>query len=132
VPLSNLALMLVRHLRRRFGDTECLIPSPCWNARGNAPVTVRALSEGIRDCRKHFGLSRFTPHDLRRTAASLMTANGVPRLHVEKLLNHTIDDVAEIYDRHDYANEKRAATDRLAQCIQTRLRVRAAVTSAAN
>jgi hypothetical protein len=36
-----------------------------------------------------------------------MTANGVPRLHVEKVLNHTIDDVAEIYDRHDYSAEKR-------------------------
>ena len=80
---------------------------------------MRALSQGIRDCRKHFGLARFTPHDLRRTAASLMTANGIPRLHVEKLLNHTIDDVAEIYDRHDYTNEKQAAVDRLDQSIRT-------------
>jgi Phage integrase central domain len=30
------------------------------------------------------------------TRSSLMTASGVPRLHVEKVLNHTIDDVAEI------------------------------------
>jgi hypothetical protein len=31
------------------------------------------------------------------------------------VLNHTIDDVAEIYDRHDYTKEKRAAMDRLAR-----------------
>jgi hypothetical protein len=37
---------------------------------------------------------------------------------VEKVLNHTIDDVAEIYDRHDYAVEKRAALDRLAECLE--------------
>jgi len=42
-----------------------------------------------------------------------MTAAGVPRLHVEKVLNHTIDDVAEIYDRYDYAEEKRVALKRL-------------------
>jgi integrase len=86
--------------------------------REGAPITIRALSQGIRDRRKHFGLPDFTPHDLRRTAASLMTANGVPRLHVEKLLNHTIDDVAEIYDRHDYSKEKRAAVEKLAESIQ--------------
>jgi integrase len=119
VPLSALALTLIHHLRRRFADTEYLIPSRCWKARGDAPITVRALSQGIRDCRQHFGLASFTPHDLRRTAASLMTAHGIPRLHVEKLLNQTIDDVAEIYDRHDYTKEKRAAVDTLAQSIRT-------------
>ena len=61
-----------------------------------------------------------------------MTANGVPRLHVEKILNHTIDDVAEIYDRHDYTKEKRAAADILDQTIQTILRVRPAVGGAAD
>jgi hypothetical protein len=55
-----------------------------------------------------------------------MTANGVPRLHVKKVLNHTIDDVAEIYDRHDYAKEKRAAVNRLAESRETILRVRPA------
>jgi len=93
VPLSELALTLIRHLRRRFGETRYLIPSRCWRARDGAPITVRALSQGIRDRRKYFSLPDFTPHDLRRTAASLMTASGVPRLHVEKVLNHTIDDV---------------------------------------
>jgi integrase len=122
VPLSALALTLIRHLRRRFGDTTYLVPSRCWNARDGAPITVRALSQGIRDRRKHFGLVRFTPHDLRRTAASLVTANGGPRLHVEKLLNHTIDDVAEIYDRHDYDKEKRAAADVLGHALQAILR----------
>lgn len=113
VPLSDLALTLLRHLRRRFGETQYLIPSRCWRSRHGAPITVRALSQGIRDREEHFGVKHFTPHDLRRTAASLMTAAGVPRLHVEKVLNHTIDDVAEIYDRYDYAEEKRAALKRL-------------------
>jgi integrase len=118
VPLSDLALALVRHLRRRFGDTQYLIPSRCWQARSGAPITVRALSQGIRDRHAHFTLPKFTPHDLRRTASSLMTASGVPRLHVEKVLNHTIDDVAEIYDRHDYSAEKRTALNRLSHSLE--------------
>jgi integrase len=121
VPLSNLALTLIRHLRRRFGETNFLIPSRCWRARDGAPITVRALSQGIRDRRKYLSIAPFTPHDLRRTAASVMTASGVPRLHVEKVLNHTIDDVAEIYDRHDYLTEKRSALDLLAVRIRATL-----------
>jgi integrase len=124
VPLSDLALTLIRHLRRRFGETQYLIPSRCWRARDRGPITVRALSQGIRDRRAFFALPDFTPHDLRRTAASLMTASSVPRLHVEKVLNHTIDDVAEIYDRHDYSAEKRAALERLAECLDRILRDR--------
>ncbi len=47
-----------------------------------------------------------------------MTASGIPRLHVEKVLNHTIDDVAETYDRHDYSEEKRLAIVRLGERIE--------------
>jgi hypothetical protein len=53
-----------------------------------------------------------------------MTAAGVPRLHVEQVLNHTIDDVAEIYDRYDYAEEKRVALKRLEEILGRILRRR--------
>lgn len=112
VPLSPLAITLLAHLRRYTGETEFLVPTRCWRLRGAAPLTVRALSQAIRDNAKHFGIPHFTPHDLRRTAASRMTALGVPRLHVEKIMNHTIDDVAEIYDRHEYLEEKRAGLEK--------------------
>ena len=51
-------------------------------------------------------------HDLRRTAASGMARLGVAVHVVEALLNHksgTISGVAAVYNRHDYAAEKRAA-----------------------
>jgi integrase len=66
----------------------------------------------VRQNEDHFGIEHFTPHDLRRTAASFMTKIGVPRLHVEKVLNHSTGDIAEVYDRHDYLPEKRAALER--------------------
>jgi hypothetical protein len=58
-----------------------------------------------------------------------MTANGTPRLHVERILNHTIDDVAEIYDRHDYMREKRAGLEVLERAIWATLKGNSSVHS---
>jgi integrase len=56
--------------------------------------------------RRRSAISDFTPHDLRRTAASHMTSLGVPRLVVMKLLNHTERGVTAAYDRYGYDREK--------------------------
>jgi hypothetical protein len=48
---------------------------------------------------------------LRRTAASLMTGMGIPRLVVGKILNHVEPGVTKVYDRHSYDKEKREALE---------------------
>jgi integrase len=53
----------------------------------------------------------FTPHDLRRTAATNMTRAGYNRLTVSKILNHVEGGVTAIYDRHSYDKEKRQALE---------------------
>ncbi len=53
----------------------------------------------------------FRGHDLRRTAASLMTGLGIPRLVVSKILNHVEPGVTAVYDRHSYDREKREALE---------------------
>ena len=54
----------------------------------------------------------FTPHDLRRTAASMMTSMQIPRSTVAKILNHTDPSVtATTYDKYSYDQEKRDALD---------------------
>lgn len=53
-------------------------------------------------------------HDLRRTGASGMAALRQPIHVVEAVLNHksgSIKGVAAVYNRHDYAEEKRAALE---------------------
>jgi len=52
-------------------------------------------------------------HDLRRTARSLMSRAGVRPEIAERVLNHVISGVQGVYDRHDYAVEKRAALEAL-------------------
>jgi hypothetical protein len=40
-----------------------------------------------------------------------MVGGGVPRLVVQKILNHVESGVTSVYDRHSYDPEKRAALD---------------------
>lgn len=51
----------------------------------------------------------WTPHDLRRTMATHMAEMGVMPHIVEKCLNHKMAGVMAIYNRAEYATEKKAA-----------------------
>ena len=53
------------------------------------------------------------PHDLRRTAATMIGALGNNRTVLAKLLNHTDRSVTGVYDRGLYLPEKRKALDDL-------------------
>jgi integrase len=108
VPLSPFALELLRDLHNLTGEAEYVLPARADKRKGRS-YSERVLSRAVRENADHFGIPHFTPHDLRRTAASFMTKLGIPRLHVEKVLNHSTGDIAEVYDRHDYLPEKRAA-----------------------
>jgi integrase len=58
-------------------------------------------------------------HDLRRTAKTRMAKAGVPRLHSEQCLGHTLKGIEATYDKHDYLSEKRQAYQMLAAHIQS-------------
>jgi integrase len=112
VPLSPLAIELLEQLKAVTGEGKFVLPARA-DKKKDRSYSESVLSRALRENEKHFGIPHFTAHDLRRTAAS-MTKLGVPRLHVEKILNHSTGDIAEIYDRHDYAAEKRVALERWA------------------
>jgi integrase len=59
-------------------------------------------------------LENWTLHDLRRTGSTGLAALGVNIVVAEKLLNHksgALQGVAATYNRHKYADEKRAAME---------------------
>ena len=62
-------------------------------------------------------MERWTLHDLRRTARSLMCRAGVPTDHAERCLGHVIGGVRGVYDRHDFRDEKAEAYAKLARLI---------------
>jgi integrase len=64
-------------------------------------------------------INDLVPHDLRRTAATILTSElKVPRLIVSKLLNHVEQGVTKVYDRASYDQEKRQAVDKLARYLK--------------
>jgi len=105
VPLSPLARTILNEAKKLSGDSQYIFPSP-YSDKHMAPGAVtRALGRN----RELLGVQSFTPHDLRRTAASLMTSIGISRLVVGKILNHTESSVTAVYDRHSYDKEKVSA-----------------------
>jgi integrase len=62
-------------------------------------------------------LPRWTLHDLRRTAKTLMARAGVRPDISERVLGHVIPGVEGTYDRHSYAEEKREALEKLATMV---------------
>ncbi len=59
------------------------------------------------------GVEMFTPHDLRRTAATLMAAIKVPFESRERVLNHTLSKMDSTYNQHDFDHEKQMAMESL-------------------
>jgi integrase len=72
---------------------------------------MKAMRPTVKKPTPAIELEDVTPHDLRRTAASGMTALGINRLVVAKILNHVESGVTAVYDRHGYDAEKRHALD---------------------
>ncbi|WP_233712965.1 tyrosine-type recombinase/integrase [Amaricoccus solimangrovi] len=65
-------------------------------------------------------IPRWTFHDLRRTAATGMARLGIPVRVTEAVLNHvsgTGGGIVAVYQRHDYADEKRAALNAWADSV---------------
>jgi integrase len=68
---------------------------------------------------------KWTPHDLRRTGATMMVGLGVLPEVVERCLNHREQNrVKRIYQRHDYKKEMKAAWQLLGERITALLAVK--------
>lgn len=103
VPLAGQALALLREVRDRPHDAVFV-----FRSGSRYDQAIANLQKPVRRLKATSGVD-FRFHDLRRTAASLMTGIGVPRLIVSKILNHVERGITAVYDRHSYDGEKRAA-----------------------
>jgi integrase len=86
---------------------------------GAAHFSPHALNAALhRLCDKLEGRTRrFTPHDLRSTGRSHLSALGVSLIVAERCLNHSLGGLVATYDQHDYLTERRAALGRLAEFV---------------
>lgn len=65
------------------------------------------------------GVDQWTPHDLRRTASTLMSKAKILFEHRERVLNHTLGKLDRIYNQHDFDDVKQVALETLERKINS-------------
>jgi integrase len=116
VPLSRHATAIIRALPRvsdRF--VFSLNAEKPLNGFGKNKDRLDALS----------GVSDWVVHDLRRTVASGMARLGISLAVIEKVLNHvsgSFAGIVSVYQRHEFAEEKRAALQKWADHVERLVR----------
>ena len=129
VPLSDLSVTIIRDALKAAADgCEYVFPSGEESIRPRhvARTLLRAQAPTKENPKGRFGVSEWTPHDLRRTALTGLAQLGVQPIVIGAVANHLSVTKASVtfasYVRHDYAKEKAAALDlwaeRLAGIIQ--------------
>ena len=116
VPLSPMAAKIISDIEADTGRSpdEWVFPSPVKPGEH-----IGELFTAFDRIRNRSEIENFKAHDLRRTAASMMTSVGIPRLVVSKILNHVETGVTAVYDRHSYDQEKRDALDQWSRKLKT-------------
>jgi integrase len=111
VPLSAQALAIVAGLPR-LADADLVFTIK------RKPITGFSRMKGKLDTAS--GVAGWTIHDLRRTVASGLQRLGVRLEVTEAVLNHrggSMAGIVGVYQRHDYASEKRDALARWADHV---------------
>ncbi|HSS52107.1 MAG TPA: tyrosine-type recombinase/integrase [Thermoanaerobaculia bacterium] len=103
VPLSAQALAIIEALRPLTESTGWVLASRADGKR------LTWLSHSSARLREWSGLEHFTPHDLRRTAATWLGRSGVRPDTIDQLLNHATGRISRTYNRAGYDAEKRQA-----------------------
>lgn len=110
VALSDFAIQLLQEAQVLAGDdTRWVFPS---NVKEDKHIHPESINHALR--RQEQVLVKFGPHDLRRTASTLMAGElvGVEENIISKVLNHKKKGVTSIhYNLYSYDREKRQALE---------------------
>lgn len=134
VYLSDFALYYFIKLQAETGQSEWCFPS----RNSDSHINVKAISKSIGDRQSKFkdhtaplknrrsdnslvvGDREWTPHDLRRTGATMMQELKVDLNIIDRCQNHIIagSKVRRHYLKYDYAEEKQQAWEALGQRLE--------------
>jgi integrase len=126
IPLSDAVLQILASLPRieksRFLFTLSGVKALDDFSKGKLRIDARMLTELRRERGDEtVALEHWTMHDLRRSFASGAASLGIAPHIVEAVLGHrggVVSGIARIYNRFDYAAEKRAALQRWADHVE--------------
>lgn len=102
VPLSRQAVAALHELKETYGGIGLVLP-------GRTPgkgLSTGALHEAMTR-NGSFGIARFTPHDFRRTASTILHEQGWNTDVIEKALNRTMKGVRGVYNKAEYLDQRR-------------------------
>ncbi len=111
VPITESALSCA--IRRNISG-ERYLRDKSKKVYKRGPYKVERIEEPVN----RIGVPAFTPHDLRRTSATLMAKEKVLREYRERVLNHTLEKMDATYNQHDYDDVKQAALETLERKIK--------------
>lgn len=121
VPLTPVALEIIEQARAevaRLSERRKREPAGyVFEARPGLPVSVGALSKAVHryvdalENKDAATWGHWTPHDLRRTARTEITACGFPQEIAERVAGHSAGGIVDVYNQHNYDAEKRAALE---------------------
>jgi integrase len=81
------------------------------------PILSSSLNKLMREICATIKVERATPHDLRRTHGSTITALGFGRDAMNRIQNHREGGIADVYDQHRYSEENRRIQETVAARI---------------
>jgi integrase len=108
VPLSSGAIDLLTSLRHHRSPSAYI-----FKTSRSEHVKHRTLQNATTRIAARAQIESFTPHDLRRTAATLLRKTGARRETLAKILNHASNSVTDIYDHYNEVAEKRESLEKL-------------------
>jgi integrase len=114
VPLSSQALTILREIRETTGGEEWVFPTMGKGAaKGRGRGHVYWFQAKNKRLQTALGFN-FTPHDLRRTAATKMSELGIEDTLIARVLNHTWADrqITSVYNRWKKLPEMKTALER--------------------
>ena len=108
VPLSEGARAILEDLKHDAEPGEYI-----FKTARSPPIKHRTLQNAATRLAAKAEIANFTPHDLRRTAATLLRKTGTRTETLKKILNHSAGSVTDIYDHYNEAAEKKVALEQL-------------------
>lgn len=120
VYLSTQATALFEELRRLASGSDYVLPS---RSSLKKPFAKNALNKALIVAMAGQDIPAFTIHDLRRTASTLLHEQGWNSDVVEKALNHTIGGVRGVYNRAQYAEQRKQMLQSWADFVDGLLRL---------
>jgi integrase len=86
---------------------------------GPRGAAIDGLDGAMRRACFDIGVPRAVPHDLRRTFSTTVAALGFGRDAMNRVTNHKEGGIANVYDRHGYAEENKRVMEAVAAMIMS-------------